>query len=46
MDAEPEKLRVMEGTLDLAFGPGKWPCLGRPIALIELNKILVEVSLL
>lgn len=30
--------------MDLNFGHGRWLCLGRVMALIEINKILVEVS--
>jgi hypothetical protein len=33
-------LRVVE----LAFGSGRFKCLGRTVAGIELNKIFVEVS--
>lgn len=38
-----DRLAAMEGTVDLCFGQGRWGCLGRPIALIELNKMVVEV---
>jgi hypothetical protein len=34
----------MEATLELVFGHGRWQCLGRNVALIELNKVYVEVS--
>ena len=37
-------LAVMEATLDLCFGVGRWGCLGRGIAEIELNKAVFEVS--
>jgi cytochrome P450 len=30
--------------VDLNFGYGRWMCLGRVLALIEMNKIFVEVS--
>lgn len=30
--------------MDLNFGHGRWLCLGRVMALIEINKIIVEVS--
>lgn len=43
IDASPEKIKVMENTFDLIFGSLKWPCLGRAIAAIELNKGIVEV---
>ena len=42
--ADEEQYRSMDQAADLAFGVGKWGCLGRPIALIELNKMVTEVS--
>lgn len=39
----PDKLQQMEGTLELVFGYGRWQCLGRNVALLELNKVFVEV---
>ncbi|KAI3332250.1 cytochrome P450 [Xylariaceae sp. AK1471] len=33
----------MVKTVDLAFGYGRYMCLGRPLALMELNKIFVEL---
>jgi cytochrome P450 len=41
--ADQEKFTAMDNTVDLCFGQGRWGCLGRPIALIELNKMVVEV---
>ncbi|KAK1755478.1 cytochrome P450 [Echria macrotheca] len=38
-----KQLVAMNGTLDLCFGGGQWSCLGRAIAQIELNKIIVEM---
>ncbi len=46
LESSPEELHLMEGTLDLIFSHGRWQCLGRPIALIELNKIFVQVIFL
>lgn len=43
LNASPEQRAVMDSTLDLVFGSGKWGCLGRNIAQLELNKVLVEV---
>lgn len=45
LDVEAEKLRVMDNTVELVFGQGKWGCLGKPISLLELNKVFVEVCL-
>lgn len=44
LEASPEKLKELESTLELVFSYGKWQCLGRSVALIELNKVFVEVS--
>ncbi|EFY95782.2 Cytochrome P450 CYP570C8 [Metarhizium robertsii ARSEF 23] len=41
LGATPE----MEATWGLVFGSGKWACLGKNIARMELNKVLVEVRL-
>ncbi|ATY67502.1 cytochrome P450 [Cordyceps militaris] len=43
LDSTPEQLGRMEGTLELIFSHGRWQCLGRPIALMELNKIFVQI---
>jgi cytochrome P450 len=44
LESPAERLRDMEATLELVFGYGRWQCLGRNVALIELNKVYVEVS--
>ncbi|KAH8680403.1 benzoate 4-monooxygenase cytochrome P450 [Ilyonectria robusta] len=41
--ADEEQRQAMENTIDLCFGQGRWGCLGRPIACIELNKMTVEL---
>lgn len=41
---ETTRISEMEAALELSFSYGRWQCLGRNIALIELNKIYVEVS--
>lgn len=41
---ESENLKEMESTLELIFSYGKYQCLGKNIAIMELNKIFVEVS--
>ncbi|RDA94984.1 hypothetical protein CP533_0162 [Ophiocordyceps camponoti-saundersi (nom. inval.)] len=43
IDSSPERLREMEATVELVFGYGRWQCLGRNVALMELNKIFVEL---
>ena len=45
LDCGAEKLREREQTLELIFAFGKYQCLGRNVALMELNKVFVEVSL-
>jgi cytochrome P450 len=44
LEASPEQYAKMERVQELVWGNGKFVCLGRTIALIELNKIFVEVS--
>jgi cytochrome P450 len=44
LEAEGDKLIEMQNTVDLGFHYGKYQCLGKPVALMELNKIYVEVS--
>ena len=43
LEADAEQLRTMESTAELAFSPGRWMCLGKSIAMLELNKVFVEV---
>ncbi|KAM7192326.1 Cytochrome P450 [Naviculisporaceae sp. PSN 640] len=40
---EWDKLREMEQTLDLVFSSGRWQCLGKVVAWMELNKVFVEL---
>lgn len=46
IESEGETLANMLATSDLIFHYGKYQCLGKPVALMELNKIFVEVSLI
>jgi cytochrome P450 len=41
---EKERLKEMDDTMTLIFGFGKYTCLGKGVAMIELNKVFVEVS--
>lgn len=43
-EADAERLKLMNSVLELAFGNGKYQCLGKRIALMELNKIFFEVG--
>jgi Cytochrome P450 len=42
-DEERMRIQQMENNLDLIFAAGKWQCLGRNVAQMELNKVFVEV---
>jgi cytochrome P450 len=44
LDASPEDYATMERFQEFVWGYGKYVCLGKRVALIELNKALVEVS--
>jgi cytochrome P450 len=46
LEAKGDKLEEMSSTVDLVFHSGKWQCLGKTVALMEFNKIFVEVRLL
>lgn len=41
--SEQERIR-MERTIDLLFGYCRWMCAGKPVALMELNKLIFEVG--
>ncbi|KAF3037391.1 hypothetical protein E8E11_000820 [Didymella keratinophila] len=43
LEASPEKAAEMASTVDLIFHYGKWQCIGRSVALMEFNKIFVEL---
>ncbi|KAK2052135.1 cytochrome P450 [Colletotrichum caudatum] len=40
---DEERFREMTSVIDLAFGHGRFQCLGKTIAAMELNKIFVEL---
>lgn len=41
-----EEIRRKEANLELVFGYGRWQCLGKSVAQVELNKVFVEVCLM
>jgi len=43
LDASPQGRARMHHTAGLGFGSGRWTCAGKTVALIQLNKIFVEV---
>ncbi|TAQ91397.1 hypothetical protein B7494_g353 [Chlorociboria aeruginascens] len=43
LEAEGDQLAEMTSTADLVFHYGKYQCLGKMVALMELNKIFVEL---
>ncbi len=45
LEADAARATKMSGVVDLVFSVGKYQCLGKPVALMELNKIFVEVSI-
>jgi len=44
IEGEKEKIKELEQVFELAFAVGKWQCMGKNVALLELNKVFVEVS--
>ncbi|KAL3426423.1 cytochrome P450 [Phlyctema vagabunda] len=42
-DTAPDRTREMEATLELIFSYGKYQCLGKNLAMMELNKVFVEL---
>lgn len=43
-EADPTRKALMTRAVDLNFGYGRWVCIGKHIAMMELNKIFVEVG--
>lgn len=43
LEGSSEKIQMQESTLELIFGYGRWQCLGKNVAMIELDKVFVEV---
>lgn len=44
LEAEKEQLIDMTTAVDLNFHYGKYQCLGKPVAQMEMNKVFIEVS--
>lgn len=44
LECDEKQRAYMLKTIDLSFGHGRWLCLGKNLAVMELNKIYVEVS--
>ncbi|KAI1819129.1 cytochrome P450 [Xylaria intraflava] len=43
LECSAEERSEMMKNVDLAFGHGRWACLGKTLAMLELNKVLVEM---
>lgn len=43
-DGDKGRLQEMDATWELVFSYGRWQCLGKNVAMVELNKVIVEVS--
>jgi cytochrome P450 len=43
LDAPPTQLEIMNRHIDLTFYTGRYKCLGRNVALMELSKVYVEL---
>lgn len=44
LENDPDKLAAMIRTNEMIFGHGKFQCLGKPVAQIEISKLIFEVS--
>lgn len=42
-EQDPVRIRDMEDLVNLAFGSGRFGCLGKPVAMLELNKAIPEL---
>ncbi|SPO06232.1 related to pisatin demethylase (cytochrome P450) [Cephalotrichum gorgonifer] len=42
-EEDSDRLAMMHSTVDLVFHYGKYQCLGKPVAMMEFNKIFIEL---
>jgi cytochrome P450 len=42
-EADPARLALMTGSVDLVFHYGRYQCLGKNVAMMEFNKVFVEL---
>jgi cytochrome P450 len=42
--ADDAKRAEMERNTEMVFGYGRWMCAGKPVAFMEIHKVLFEVS--
>ncbi|CAF3594379.1 unnamed protein product [Fusarium graminearum] len=45
VNTEKETLRVMERSAECGFSSGRYTCLGKDMAILQVNKVIVEVSI-
>jgi len=45
LTVDEERLLQLNRVIDLVFGSGRYACLGKPVALLELGKALAEVRM-
>lgn len=43
LEADEDKRSHMEHEVEMVFGYGRYMCAGKPLAFMELNKVLFEV---
>jgi cytochrome P450 len=46
LEKKAEELQHMERSVECVFGSGRYGCLGKSVAFIELNKVFVQVRIL
>ncbi|KAL1968062.1 hypothetical protein VTN77DRAFT_2192 [Rasamsonia byssochlamydoides] len=43
LDADDEGLQATNRVLDLVFGAGRYACFGKPVAMVEVSKVIAEI---